>query len=146
LRRPESVLVIVHTHDARVLLLKRKTPFAFWQSVTGSLDPGESPAECARRELVEETGLDPGDRLVDTGISRVFTIDPRWLHRYPPGTSENREYEWRLALDEPVDVRIDVEEHSAWRWADIDQAIESVWSWTNREALEALRADLRGDS
>ena len=145
MRRPESVLVIVHTHDARVLLLKRRTPFEFWQSVTGSLDEGESPAECARREVVEETGLDPGDRLVDTGISRVFTIDPRWLHRYPPGITENREHEWRLSLDEPVDINIAVAEHSAWRWSDIDQAIETVWSWTNREALRALRADLRGD-
>lgn len=142
MRRPESVLVVVHTDDGRVLLLKRKAPFEFWQSVTGSLDEGESPADCARRELVEETGLNPGDRLVDTGISRVFSIDPRWLDRYPPGVTENREHEWRLPLAEPLDVNIDVAEHSAWRWVDIDNAIESVWSWTNKVALEALRADL----
>jgi dATP pyrophosphohydrolase len=144
LRRPESVLVIVHTDDARVLLLKRKAPFEFWQSVTGSLDDREVPAECARRELMEETGLDPRDNLVDSGVSRVFTIDLRWLDRYSPGVTENREYEWRLALPEPVDITIDGAEHSAWRWVDIDHAIDSVWSWTNKAALEALRAELRG--
>ena len=135
----------MHTHDARVLLLKRKAPFEFWQSVTGSLDEGEMPAECARRELVEETGIDPGERLVDTGISRVFTIDPRWLDRYPPGITENREYEWRLPVDAPMDIDIDMDEHSDWCWVDIDQAIESVWSWTNKEALQALRADISGN-
>ena len=135
----------MHTHDARVLLLKRRAPFEFWQSVTGSLDEGENPAECARRELREETGLDAGSRLVDTGISRVFTIDPRWRDRYSPGITENREYEWRLTLDEPAEIEIDVGEHSAWRWVGIDQAIESVWSWTNREALEALRTNLPGN-
>ena len=135
----------MHTRDARVLLLKRKSPFAFWQSVTGSLNEGETPADCARREVVEETGLEPGGRLVDTAVSRVFEIDPRWLDRYAPGVTENREYEWRLSVDSPVDIEINVAEHSAWRWVDIDEAIASVWSWTNREALQALRTDLRSN-
>ena len=56
-RRPLSVLVIVYTKQGEVLLLRRSRPFDFWQSVTGSLQPGESHAEAAERELREETGL-----------------------------------------------------------------------------------------
>jgi dihydroneopterin triphosphate diphosphatase len=132
----------VHTDDLRILLLRRISPFDFWQSVTGSLDPGELPVDTARRELFEETGLSDEGQLIDTGISRLFTIDSRWLHRYPPGVTENREYEWRYRLPSPVNIRIDRHEHSACQWLPVDEAIDLVWSWTNREALERLRERL----
>ena len=140
-RRPESILLVVHTADLNVLLLKRTAPFEFWQSITGSLDPDESPADAAVRELLEETGIEADHCLVDTGRQRTFTIDPRWLDRYADGVTENVEYEWRLCLPEPREVTIDPQEHSDWAWLPLDQAIETVWSWTNREALKALRND-----
>ncbi|MDG2375812.1 MAG: dihydroneopterin triphosphate diphosphatase [Woeseiaceae bacterium] len=139
-RRPESVLVIVYTDDLKILLLKRNEPFEFWQSVTGSLEDGESPADAAVREIAEETGLASGDRLADAGRQRVFQIDPRWLDRYAPRINENLEYEWHYRLDAPVDVQVNPAEHDEWAWVTIDEAIERVWSWTNREALEALRS------
>ena len=46
-------------------------------------------------------------------------------------------------LDSTVDVTLDPAEHSEWQWVPIDEAIEGVWSWTNREALESLRATCR---
>lgn len=141
-RRPESVLVVVYSDDGLVLLLRRVLPFEFWQSVTGSLDPGESHPQAARRELSEETGLADEGQLIDAGVSRTFTIDPRWRHKYAPGVTENVEHEWRYRLPDTVDIASDPEEHSEWQWVPLDEAIERVWSWTNREALEGLRADL----
>ena len=44
LRRPVSVLVVVYTDDGFALLLKRVNPTEMWQSVTGSLEPGEALA------------------------------------------------------------------------------------------------------
>ncbi len=55
-KRPESVLVVVHTAD-QVLLLERVRPAGFWQSVTGSLEAGETASQAAIRELGEETGF-----------------------------------------------------------------------------------------
>ena len=57
-KRPESVLVVVHTADGLVLMLERVSPPRFWQSVTGSLEPGESFEAAARRALktIAETG------------------------------------------------------------------------------------------
>lgn len=133
------MLVVVYTDDAQVLLLQRRSPFEFWQSVTGSLNPGEKPIDAAQRELTEETGLGAEGELTDTGIRRQFTIDPRWRDRYPPGVTENTEYEWHYRLPAALEIQIDRQEHSSYCWMSIDEAIDAVWSWTNREALEQLR-------
>ena len=62
-RRPLSVLVAVYSADGHALLLRRSSPFDFWQSVTGSLDSGETHADAARREVIEELKQDPELRV-----------------------------------------------------------------------------------
>jgi dATP pyrophosphohydrolase len=141
-RRPESVLVVVHTDDAQVLLLKRREPFEFWQSITGSLRDDETHSEAAARELQEETGLTDEGELRYSDVSRHFEIDPRWRDRFQPGVVENEEFEWRYRLAAVIDVTINTMEHSEYQWLPIERAIEAVWSWTNRDALMQLNADL----
>ena len=65
---PESVLVVVYAATGHILVMRRADLPDFWQSVTGSLDPGERPAATAVRELFEETGL-------TTTVSRADTLD-----------------------------------------------------------------------
>ncbi len=137
-RRPESVLVVVYAAEL-VLLLRRKPPFGFWQSVTGSLEHGESPLQAAARELREETGIDTSGELIDTGRQRWFDIDPRWRDRFEPGVTRNLEHEFHLALEEPVPIALDDAEHSASEWLPLDTAVERVWSHTNRDALIELK-------
>jgi dATP pyrophosphohydrolase len=141
-RRPVSVLVVVFTDDADVLLLKRPEPFDFWQSVTGSLRAQESHADAAARELEEETGFTTEGKLSFSGISRHFDIDPRWRDRFAPGVTQNEEFEYRYRLPAVMDIRLDETEHTAYRWLNVDEAIDAVWSWTNRDALKRLRANL----
>lgn len=136
-RRPESVLVVVHT-ETEALLLRRRRPFDFWQSVTGTLLDGERHAEAAARELLEETGLSGEGRLEFTGKARTFVIDPRWRHRFAPGVTENLEYEWHFRVQQPMSIRLSKTEHSEYLWLPISDAVLKVWSWTNREALESL--------
>ena len=134
-RRPESVLVVVCSDDGRALLLRRRQPFDFWQSVTGSLLGGETHEEAARRELAEETGFRDEGRLEYSGVSRQFAIDPRWRDRFAPGIVENVEFEWRYRLAEVTDIDLCADEHSTFRWLPVAEAAAAVWSWTNRDAL-----------
>ena len=50
-RRPESVLIVIYTDGGEFLLLERRRPPGFWQSVTGSLEWGEFADSAARREV-----------------------------------------------------------------------------------------------
>lgn len=133
-KRPESVLVVVYSADGRVLLLRRTSPPDFWQSVTGSLAPGEGAHEAARRELYEETGLD-AEGLEDCGRCNAFAILPAWRHRYRPGVATNTEYVFRLGLQAPQAVVLDPEEHSEYRWVDKAVALALASSYTNRDAI-----------
>jgi 8-oxo-dGTP pyrophosphatase MutT (NUDIX family) len=137
-RRPESVLVIVHTRSLDCLVLERIAPTGFRQSVTGTLGWEETAAQAAAREIREETGLDPA-RLRDSGRSQTFAILPEWRHRFAPDVKENLEHVWYLEVPDRVAVTLNPAEHSAYEWLPLEEAIAKVSSWTNREALERLQ-------
>lgn len=136
-KHPESVLVLIHTHS-HVLLLQRLDNPDFWQSVTGSLERGETRWQAAARELVEETGLQPArdGELTETGRRVRFEIYPRWRHRYRPGVTHNWEYEFYFCLAAPQTVSLT--EHQAQIWLPFAQAREQASSWTNKLAIDRL--------
>ena len=151
-KHPESVLVLIHTQD-QVLLLQRQDNTDFWQSVTGSLEVGETRMQAAERELAEETGIVLGEnvqlenvQLIETGRRVRFEIYPRWRYRYRPGVTHNWEYEFYLSLPAPQEVVLT--EHLAQRWLPFAEAKEQASSWTNKLAIERLIAaqDKLGDS
>ena len=133
-KRPESVLVVVYTRRGEVLLLRRREPSHFWQSVAGSLEWGEDIPQAVRRELREETGLHA--EAVDCNTTNRFVIYPMWRHRYAPGVVENVEYVYRLELDEACEVTMDPREHEENRWLARTDALALVSSYTNIAAIE----------
>ncbi len=139
LRRPESVLVVVHTPLLEFLLLERAQPAGFWQSVTGSLEWDESPDEAARREVREETGL-PVTNLRDGRRAQRFPILPQWRAKFPADVDSNLEHVWYLELPAPVAVTLNPDEHSRYEWLGLEAALERVSSWTNRDAIAALKS------
>lgn len=135
-RRPESVLVVVYVSSQQLLLLQRVNPQGYWQSVTGSLEWGESAAECAQRELREETGLDAFP--VNTGWVNQFEILPQWQDRYAAGVRVNTEYVFYVSLDQVFVPKLSVQEHCAYQWCDASAAMQKCFSHTNAEAIERL--------
>jgi ADP-ribose pyrophosphatase len=65
-RHPGGVGVLPLHDDGTVTLIRQLRPAmggSLLEIPAGRLNPGEGPADCGRRELVEETGLSAGDLL-----------------------------------------------------------------------------------
>ena len=121
---PVSVLVVIHAADGQVLLMERADAPGFWQSVTGSQDPGETLEQTAIREVREETGLDATQfELSPWHIETRYEIYERWRHRYAPGVTHNTEHVFGLKLPAPLAVVLAPREHVRYLWLPWEQAI-----------------------
>ena len=117
--------VLLFDREGRVLLFLTKAPdtsgIARWLTPGGGVDPGETHAEAAARELLEETGLSG----VDLG-------KPVWSHdftvQWDAADHDTGHAEFYTAVVdnfEPTDVgwtddeRVDVEAHRWWTLAEL---------------------------
>jgi 8-oxo-dGTP diphosphatase len=83
-KKPRVGVACVVQKDGAVLLGKRKSSLGHgsWGLPGGHLEFGESVEECARRELLEETGLKPismrlgpwTENILDEGTKHYITI------------------------------------------------------------------------
>lgn len=139
MKKPVSVLVLIHTPDLQVLLLERAAHPGFWQSVTGSQEGEEPLIATALRETAEETGLAAKvEDLVDWRLANRYQIFPEWRHRYPPGVTENTEHVFSLMLPLAASVAVAPAEHLGYRWLPWREAARAVFSWSNRDAILML--------
>jgi len=140
---PESVLVVVHTAGLEVLLLERAANPGFWQSVTGSREPDDADLEAtARRELREETGLTAGT-LTDWRVKNRYEIWPQWRARYAPDVTHNTEHVFGFQVPQITVATLDPAEHTAQLWLPWQEAMDKVFSPSNRDAIRQLAR--RGD-
>ena len=118
--------------DGEVLLVRRADNGA-WTPVTGIVDPGEEPAQAARRELLEEAGV-VGEpvRLVSLRVTPMITYDNGDQTQY---LSVEFLFRWVSGEPHPAD-----DENTDARWFPLDD-LPPLSQW-HREALEhALTSD-----
>lgn len=133
---PVSVLIVIYTERQQVLLMERCYPQHFWQSVTGSLEANETPAQTAERELFEETGLNIEPAF--SGIINIFPVHPAWRHRYDDAIEYNKEYVFTAQLKDNCEIKINPAEHRSVLWLSKQQAVEKCSSITNTRAIQML--------
>jgi dATP pyrophosphohydrolase len=132
------VLIVIYTAGGEFLLLERRKPPGFWQSVTGSLEWGEAADAAARRELIEETGITQG-LLRNLQWTQVYEILPSFGKTYAPGITRNLEHAFALKLLTRVSVTLSEHEHLQFRWLPAGEAVELASSSTNRAVIQQLR-------
>ncbi len=143
---PVSVLVVIHTADLQVLLLERTDHPGYWQSVTGSQNPGETLYQTAIREVSEETGLNAADySLTDWQVKNRYEIYEEWRWRYAPDVKINTEHVFGLCLPDIMPVKIAAREHLNYIWLPWQQAAEKVFSRSNADAILSLSARQQSD-
>lgn len=133
----QSVLVVIYAKNTnRVLMLQRQDDPDFWQSVTGTIESGETPKKTAIRELWEEVRLEISENstaLFDCNESIEFEIFPHFRYKYAPNITHCKEH---LFLCEAEKEFIPVlSEHLAYRWVSPEQAIQMTKSSNNAEAI-----------
>jgi type II secretory ATPase GspE/PulE/Tfp pilus assembly ATPase PilB-like protein/8-oxo-dGTP pyrophosphatase MutT (NUDIX family) len=112
----------------RVLALQRapntRCPTA-WEPVHGHIEPGEEPADAARRELREEAGLEAAKLY-------IVRVQPFYLRKL---NAVELAIVFAAFVDEPAAVTI-ANEHRDFAWLTVDDALA-------RYAFPAERASLR---
>jgi 8-oxo-dGTP pyrophosphatase MutT (NUDIX family) len=123
---PEPVVAAIVTSHAGVLIARRNDGKPPWTFIAGKIEPGESPADAAVREVKEETGL----RI------RAGGILGRRVH---PKTGRTMVY-MAARPTHGTDVFVgDTEELAEVRWATPDEADELMGG----TIYEPVRAHLR---
>jgi 8-oxo-dGTP diphosphatase len=124
--RPSSRLLVIDPLERILLFRFEHTQGSlagqqFWATPGGALDPGESYARAACRELLEETGLmvdDPGPEV----SQRIATF------QMPDGEMVRADERFFL-------VRVDALEISTERWTDLERGVMAAHRWWSAAEL-----------
>jgi ADP-ribose pyrophosphatase len=89
LRGPDYTAILAITEENRVLAVRQYRPAVEQYCIelpAGNIDAGEPPEQCARRELVEETGYEAGEmELLGPMFPDVGRLGTRVWNFFAPG-------------------------------------------------------------
>ena len=88
--------------------------------------------------LLEETGLAAG-MLTDWRQTNRYEIWAQWRARYAPDVTHNVEHVFGFQVAEQTVATLDPAEHVAQLWLPWQEAMEKVFSPTNRDAIWQLQ-------
>jgi 8-oxo-dGTP pyrophosphatase MutT (NUDIX family) len=133
-RLPFEVFVFVRRGEEYLVLRRSEKQGGYWHSVAGALEQGETYAEAAARELLEETGLSAEPR--DLGRSFDYDIEG-WESHYAPGAERVHVESFLVEAPDRWEPTLDWE-HDAYRWCPASEAAALFYWPEPRRVLQEL--------
>ncbi|MHA2231849.1 MAG: NUDIX domain-containing protein [Candidatus Hodarchaeales archaeon] len=135
-------------NDLEFLMIKRATLSYNWQCVSGSVGhtmgaldhpKGESPLECAKRELFEETGYSPALMFPLNIPKELYTENEEDDgDQIPPQLKEEVKeiafHNFIARIDQPQDPVLNPAEHTDWKWCSYETAYKII-KWAVEKKL-----------
>lgn len=130
-RHRVDIALAIAERDGKLLVAQRRADrhlAGLWEFPGGKIEPGEEPAEAARRELSEETGL-AAERLEPLALV---------VHDYA-----EMPLRFHVFLARQVAGELHAEAERRWRWKSYDAVCALEMPAANRPMLRALRWRMR---
>jgi len=117
IEHPGAAAIIPFLDDSRILLLKQYRHALkkdIWEIPAGTLDPHEKIIDCAKRELIEETGYSA------SGWQKLGEITP------VPGYSDERIHIYLATKLQPAEQHLDADEVIQVQEVEFNEALEMI--------------------
>ena len=128
--------VVLSRKDDRLTILAFRHPLAGLQLVKGTIEPGETPAEAACRELTEESGLNAA-RAPTFLFATEMPEDATCWHVYLCEVEATPGERWHFATED------DGGQVFAFFWQDLEADLSEDWHPVFRAVLDLLRQHLK---
>jgi len=136
-RKNREAAIFIYRRDK--FLVFHRVSDGFWNVCAGQVEDGESYADGAARELLEETGLVAP--LTDLTKAQPYEVDERFQHLYAPGEyivvvesfATEAPSGWEPTLNH---------EHDEYRWCSLGDALELLHWPEVKDGLRVLAARL----
>lgn len=117
-----------------------------WQLPQGGIDPGETPAEAAMREMREEIGTDRALILAESRLWHCYDVPPEIAAIKWSGKYRGQAQKWFAMrfYGEDGDINIGTEhpEFDAWKWVELNEICDMVVAF-KREVYSRIVDEFR---
>ncbi|MEG4030147.1 MULTISPECIES: NUDIX domain-containing protein [unclassified Microcoleus] len=121
--------------DALFLLIQHQA--GHWAFPKGHANPGESPAETARREFEEETGISDFEMLDEPSFTEHYSF-------VKDGEPIEKTVTYFLGFVNSMEVVLQVEEVQNSAWLSFEEAVKRITFDANRLMFAEVKAYLDG--
>ncbi|WP_293130717.1 NUDIX domain-containing protein [Microcoleus sp. bin38.metabat.b11b12b14.051] len=129
------VPILGNGSDSLFLLIQHQA--GHWAFPKGHPNPGESPAETARREFAEETGISDFEMLDEPSFTEHYSF-------VQDGEPIDKTVTYFLGFVSSMDVVLQVEEVQNSAWVSGEEAIKLITFEANRRMFGEVKAFLDG--
>jgi putative (di)nucleoside polyphosphate hydrolase len=142
-RYRRGVGILLRNRGGEVFVGRRIDVPDAWQMPQGGIDPGETPAAAAMRELKEEVGTDKAEILAESGWF-AYDLPPEIARRMWGGRYRGQRQKWFLMRftgeDHDIDLAAAHPEFDAWRWVEPGRLVALIVPFKRRLYEDVLQA------